>query len=64
MRFVALLVLRGRTQIYQYLWLQHELSSSLPALNVLSGASNIAERINFVDLDIDSVLLDELPQLS
>lgn len=48
---------------YLALWLQNQLSCRLPALNVLRRLHDITELVYFVDLDIEPVLLDELPQL-
>lgn len=45
------------------LWLQDQLSGRLSAFDVLSRLHDIAELIYFVDLDIETVLLDEVPQL-
>ena len=45
-----------------HLRLQDQLSSCLPALNVLSCPHNIAQRVNIVDLDIQFILLDEVPE--
>jgi hypothetical protein len=45
------------------LGLQDQLSCCLPALNVLRRLHDITELVHFVDLDIESIVLDELPQL-
>lgn len=48
---------------YQHLRLQQQLSSGLPPLDILRGALDILQWVNLVDLDVQSILLNEIPQL-